>query len=711
MKLPLDHFRLLGVKPKPNKVQVEQVLAERLGNPPSGGYSQDTLNARAQLLQASGSVLRDEQCRQAHDPDKGELPGIELEPGQEIAAPLLLLEAQENFKAFELALELLSRRGEGAAFHDQQQADLLLMATLAARRASREMWTKRLYDQSAQILERAIQLLADHACQAKRKAILEDDLNKISPFRILDLLSQESCTALERQRGLSSLKAFIDRCGGLDRDDDEQCSPLLFQDFFKQIRPCLTIDEQLELFEGYNRQEASTATFLLAYTRTAAGFQRRQPAHVDAALTAMEAVDAEGLEPEKACLLLLLGQPDAAQDMARSCKDPRLCQWLASYPPTSDSLLGLCSFCSQWLEQHVLPCYRDVDPHAKVDLEAYFLDPEVQRYINDRDSLPAPRNKAHGEAKPKRTKDLALFTLVKPAKPAEPAEHTPRSQPTRQQDPLPAPPPSHRSDGAQSSEFPGGMPSPMLSPKSPGETPSLSAPAARGSGAMDFAPTSPQRQTLWPLAAKSALAAGVTVALVVLLRPWSMFTTSETPDSPPPQLPPSPPDAVVGNTLLLPPPVTQAPILFDPPRIQRIQTVQGAQSLDPVGIKILLRAWLDVKSAVVHNTPASQPTPETLDALALLAVPEQVAAVLNQQQRLRERGEQLQVNSTLGDVSLLTQSVNQVSARVEINYTETTVDREGITTNTFGPTILRNDYTFIRGQQGWKLLGFSPSSS
>ena len=123
--------------------------------------------------------------------------------------------------------------------------------------------------------------------------------------------------------------------------------------------------------------------------------------------------------------------------------------------------------------------------------------------------------------------------------------------------------------------------------------------------------------------------------------------------------------------------MTQEPILFDPPQIR---TVQGAQALDPVGVKILLRAWLDVKSAVLHNTHASQPTPETLDALALLAVPEQVATVMNQQQRLREQGEQLQVNSTLGNVSLLTQTANQVSARVEINYTETTVNREGITT-------------------------------
>ena len=710
MKLPLDHFRLLGVKPRASSGAVEQVLIERLGNPPPEGYSVDTLNARAELLRASGACLMDEQGCQAHgrqletNPEGGEDYGIQLEPGQEIAAPLLLLEAQENFKAFALALELLSRRGGATAFHGHQQEELLLMAALAARRASQQMWTKRLYDQSAQILERAIQLLADHPSQAKRKARLEDDLHKIAPFRILDLLSQESCTALERQRGLTSLKALIDRRGGLDADDDEQCSPILFQDFFKQIRPHLTIDEQLELFEGYSQQGASTATFLLAYTRAAAGFQRRQPAHVDAALTTMEAVDAEGLEPEKACLLLLLGQPDAAQDMAMSCQDPRLCQWLAAYPPTSDSLLGLCSFCSQWLEQHVLPCYRDVDPHTKVDLEAYFSDPQVQRYIKDRDSLPAsrhgvPQSQPHGEAKAKRMRDLDLLSPVRSA------AQTPRSGQTRQHDPLPVSSASRWSDAPQPSVSPGVMPS----PECPDETLGSSTPAAGSSKAMDSAPTSPQRPTPWPLAAKGTLAVGVTVVLVAL-RPWSMLTTDRTPGSPPLQASSSPPDAAPGNN---PPPalpsLAEAPILFDR---TRIQAVQKAQVLDLAGVKTLLRAWLDVKSAVLENSsPTTQPSPETLDALALLAVPGQVTAVLNQQQSLRERGEQLHVHGTLDDVSLLSQSPSQVSARVVLSYTESTRNTEGTVINTFGPTILRNDYTFIRGQQGWKLLRFSPSAS
>ena len=700
MKLSLDHFRVLGVKPGGNSSEIEQALIERLRNPPSEGYSLETLDARAELLRASGAFLMDEQRCQSHGrqlettpheggSDERGFSGIELEPGQEMVAPLLLLEAQENLQAFELALELLSRRGETAAFHGHQQGDLLLMAALAARRASQQMWTKRLYDQSAQILERVIQVMAQHASQAKRKAILEDDLYKVAPFQVLDLLSQESCTPMERQRGLRSLKALIDYRGGLDADDDERCSPIVFRDFFKQIRPCLTIDEQLELFEGYSAQGASTATFLLAYTRAAAGFQRRQPAHIDTALAAMEAMDVEGLEPEKACLLLLLGQPDAAQDMVKSCQDSRLCQWLASYPSTSDSLPGLCSFCSQWLERHVLPCYRDVDPRGKVDLDAHFLDPQVQGYIKDRDSLPAPHpgppesksNGANGGERAKQKKDLALFT------PAKPVQQAPQAEQTGQQEPLSLPPPHRWPDV---------------------EGPGTARPAAKSSKAMDSAPVAPQRQTLWPLMAKSALVAGVTVALAVL-RPWSLLiTTAGTPGSPPPQPPsPSSPDAVVVNN---PPPALPSLANTPPPLdLLRIQAVQEAEALDLAGVTTLLRAWLHVKASVLDTSPATQPSPDTLDALALLAVPDQVTAVLNQRQSLRERGEQLNVRTTLGDVSLLAQTPSQVSARVVLTYAESTRDADGATTNTLGPTILRNDYTFIHEQQGWRLLRFSPS--
>lgn len=702
MKLPLDHFRLLGVKPGVNSSEIEQALIERLKSPPSEGYSLETLDVRAELLRASGAFLMDEQRYQAHeqqlktaqgDPDGGGFFGIDLEPDQEVVAPLLLLEAKESLQAFELALELLSQQGETAAFRGHQQADLLLMAALAARRASQQMWTQRLYDQSAQILERIIQVLSGHASQARRKAMLEDDLHKIAPFQILDLLNQESCTPMERQRGLRSLKALIDHRGGLDADDDER-SPILFQDFFKQIRPALTINEQLELFEAYSGQEASTATFLLAYTRAAAGFQRRQPAHIDAALAAMEAMGDEGLEPEKACLLLLLGQPDVAQDMVQSCQDPRLSQWFASYPSTSDSLAGLCSYCSQWLEEQVLPCYRDVDPQDKVDLEAYFANPHVQDYINNKDSLPEHgSNGPSGEGKAKQTKELVLFTPVKSPKAPK---HLPQSWQTGPQEPLLSPPP-HRSSLAD------------VAPPStarPAARPAAS-PAARQGKTMESPPPSPQHQPLWPLLTKGGILVASIIVLLVL-RPWSPRTATVTPPIPPsPQPPSSPPDAVAPTP---PPPelpaLANTPVPFSRPQIQ---AVQEAERLDLAGVTTLLGAWLHSKAEVLDTSSASQPSPSTLDALALLAVPEQVTAVLNQHQLLRERGEQLNVNTTLGDVSLLEQTPSQVSARVVLTYAESTRNADGATTATFGPTILSNDYTFTREEQGWRLLRFSPS--
>ena len=714
MKLPLDYFRLLGIKPEGRAAsvsEVEQALMERLRNPPSEAYSPETLDIRAELLRAGGAFLTDERRYHAHQQQlaaplggdgsgEGGFDGIELEPGQEVAAPLLLLEARDNLKAFALALELLSRRGEAAALHGHQQADLLLMATLAARRASRQMWTERLYDQSAQTLERAIGLLANHASQARRKAMLEDDLNRIAPFRILDLLSQESGGAMERQRGLNSLKALIDRRGGLDAADDEQRSPIVFQDFFKQIRPCLTIEEQLELFEGYSRQGGPTATFLLAYTRAAAGFQRRQPAHVDAALTAMETVDAEGLEPEKACLLLLLGQPDAAQDMVRSCRDPRLCQWFASYPSTSDSLPGLCSFCSQWLEQQVLPCYRDVDPHTKVDLDAYFLDPEVQRYIKDRDSLPPPRHgsleskpEAKGNGKAKETKSPDLFT---PARSVNQAQRDPPPAP------LPSPAPNPWSGGSRSSES--REPEPPASaqfPDEPAGGASSGFTGAAAAEAMDDALDTDDgpRQARWLLAAKSALVV-MGVAVLMVLRPWSVLIPDRTPNAPPPgeggDVPPLP---------ALPPPANTPA----PPESARVLAAPGSPLLDLAGATTLLEAWLESKARVLETSPVAQLDPETLAALNRLATPEQVRAVLDQRRYLQSRGELLKVSATVDNVSLLNRSSREVNIRVVLTYGESTRNRRGVVTSTFGPLTLTNDYTFSRTGQGWQLLRFAPS--
>ena len=88
-----------------------------------------------------------------------EFSGIELEPGQEMVAPLLLLEAQENLQAFELAMELaVSTRRDGRIPWPSaggSVADGRLGSTACF---TADVDARRLYDQSAQILERVIQV-------------------------------------------------------------------------------------------------------------------------------------------------------------------------------------------------------------------------------------------------------------------------------------------------------------------------------------------------------------------------------------------------------------------------------------------------------------------------------------------------------------------------------------------------------------------------
>ncbi len=718
MLLPLDHFRLLGVRPDANSSEVETVLIKRLKEPPSEGYSLETVDARAEVLRASAILLMDEQRRQAHEQQLERVggghgfSGIELEPGQEIAAPLLLVEARENLKAFEAALELLSlKKGD-----HRPHKDLLLLLALAARGASQQMWGQRLYDQSAQILEQVIQLLEPHPSQVKRKRKLEDDLGKIVPFRVLELLSRENGTAQERQRGINNLKMLIDGRGGLDAEDDEASSSIVFQDFFRQIRPYLTIDEQLTLFEEYSKQGSSTAMFLLAYTRAAAGFQRHQPAQIDGALTAIEAVDVEGLEPEKACLLLLLGQPEQAQAMVDSCNDIRLCQWLTSYTSTADHLLGLCIFCGQWLEKHVLPSYRDVPPCPQVDLDGYFSDPAVQNYIKERDSLLAQEHEMAEDMATmpieKEEKELDFFNPVKnPVYSPKPLSWSQESQkdeslPRFSPDPWLSVPQSNlppRSISPQqlvNSPLPQELADSALLTSQPVAPPASQPPSSTAPG------PPPGRKPL-PLVIKSAVAVAGVIALVSL-RPWSIWTTDRMGHTLDAQILESPPETGVLN---LPPALSVPAESPSPSNHDQVQRAQAAEVLDLMGIEIILQAWLNRKSAVLSSSLTTPLNTEALRELALLAVPSQVMAVERQHQNLREQGEQLQVETQLRDVSLLSQTPNQVRARVELIYTETTLNTAGTPTKTLGPLNLQNDYIFTREQQIWKLLGFAPSQS
>ncbi|MEN9387572.1 MAG: hypothetical protein RLZZ255_548, partial [Cyanobacteriota bacterium] len=111
MELPIDHFRLLGVSATTDSETVLRTLQQRLDRAPDQGFTVDTLQARAELLQSSAELLSDEERRHSYereltaiaDTGAGAIAALDIPPSREVGGLLLLMEAGQAQEAFEAA--------------------------------------------------------------------------------------------------------------------------------------------------------------------------------------------------------------------------------------------------------------------------------------------------------------------------------------------------------------------------------------------------------------------------------------------------------------------------------------------------------------------------------------------------------------------------------------------------------------------------------
>lgn len=679
MELPLDHFRLLGVSPGVGYDMVLQALKRRLDTPPGDGYSAATIDARAELLRISAGLLSDPQRRYQYelaltsfqDAGPGQIPTVEVPQPLQVAGLLLLLEASQPLEAFEAAMDLL--QGHKVASVDRDgAADLDRLVCIAAHAAAWDVWNQRLYEEAADILEKALRVFANQSRPSPHpwRQRLQSDLVKLRPYRILDLLSRDLAASREREQGLELLRELIEERGGLDAEDDPQMSPVDFQSFLKQIRTYMTVSEQLDLYEAWSRRGSTSAEFLCVYAMAACGFQQRKPEHVRQALARINAMPVEGLEPEQACLLLLLGRTEEAQSRIESCHDPALSRWLSAH--ANDPLAGLCAFCHDWLSKQVLPGYRGMDP--VVDLDAYFVDRDVQSYIEAADQEGLWTDE-HGEKVDIDGTDLTADgqeEAVKPSPDAGEADH----------------------DAARVLQFePPALGQGRLETATPypDPPPDRNKPrAAAGSRARRQRRIS-QPEVLWGLVLIAGLGGGF----------WLWGSRQ-------------PPAAVTPTPSQPEPETAQQPEPEMP--LTPLQVAQAAEILDGMAVKVLLEAWLQLKSAVLAgSTRGAGISAEQLNRLTQLAAPNLAEAVRNQRQQLRRNGERLDVQARPTVITVLEprpdQLPDQTTARVVLEYTETTIDAQGTATGRSGPKTFSNDYVFARTSVGWKLQSFGPSPS
>ena len=394
MDLPIDHFRLLGVSPSADPASILRRLQTRSDSPPDDGFTHEGLLQRQALLRRSADLLTDSSARADYEAallslsasHPNETVGLDLAASSEVAGLILLWEAGSAHEAFQLARQGL-QPPQAPALGSGREADLTLLAALACRDAARDEQQQRRYESAAQLLREGIDLQQRMGKLPDQQASLQQELDDLLPYRVLDLLSRDLSDADARQRGISLLDGLVRDRGGLDPDGltldaaDASMVQADFESFFQQIRRFLTVQEQIDLFRGWLAEGSVEAGCLAVFALAAAGYSRRKPEFLEQARDQLKQLGASDLDPMPllGCLDLLLGNVSEASLHFSAIRDQELLRWLAEHP--GDHLAAQCEYCRVWLERDVLPGYRDVDATG-VDLDAWFADRDVQAYVD-----------------------------------------------------------------------------------------------------------------------------------------------------------------------------------------------------------------------------------------------------------------------------------------------------------------------------------------
>ena len=394
MDLPIDHFRLLGVSPSADPASILRRLQTRSDSPPDDGFTHEGLLQRQALLRQAADLLTDPGARADYEAallslssfHPNETVGLDLAASSEVAGLILLWEAGAAYEAFQLARQGL-QPPQAPALGSGREADLTLLAALACRDASRDEQQQRRYESAAQLLREGIELQQRMGKLPDQQAGLQQELDDLLPYRVLDLLSRDLSDAEARQQGISLLDGLVRDRGGLDPEGLNADPPAAamgqadFESFFQQIRRFLTVQEQIDLFRGWFAEGSIEAGCLAVFALAAAGYSRRKPEFLEQARDQLQQLAASDLDPMPllGCLDLLLGNVSDASLHFSAIRDQELLRWLAEHP--GDHLAAQCEYCRVWLERDVLPGYRDVDATG-VDLDAWFADRDVQAYVD-----------------------------------------------------------------------------------------------------------------------------------------------------------------------------------------------------------------------------------------------------------------------------------------------------------------------------------------
>ncbi|MFN7907307.1 MAG: IMS domain-containing protein [Microcystis sp.] len=414
MRIPLDYYRILGIPFQVSAEQIDLAHADRGRQLPRQEYSQTAIIARQHLLDEAYQVLSEPDRRRDYDaqffdpnplllnPESsaenldsqgGELaaaspeyptPQITIAPADLVGALLILQELGE----YELVIRLAETYLD---LEPTTRPDMILTLALAYGELSREYWQDKNYEQAASTAAKALTRLEQEQMFPQVASEIRHDCDRLRPYRILELLSQEKKPSLARQRGLNLLEEMLEARGGIDGQGDDRSGLGVdnFLRFIQQLRVYLTQAEQEKIWVKEAQRPSAVGNYLLVYALIARGFAQKQPAAIVAASDRLQQLQKhQDVSIERSICALLLGQTEQASTILETSQEQEILNYIKEQSGQSPDLLpGLCRYGEHWLQTEVFCHFRDL-VDQKASLKEYFAEEEVQNYLEELSGFP-----------------------------------------------------------------------------------------------------------------------------------------------------------------------------------------------------------------------------------------------------------------------------------------------------------------------------------
>ncbi|MFN5513359.1 MAG: J domain-containing protein, partial [Cyanobacteriota bacterium] len=434
MRIPLDYYQVLGILPEAPEEQIGLAYQDKIVQMPHLGFSESALDARRTLLKQAQTVLSDPDQRREYDqlwwgksgekllaevdltaeepePETEKEPFLEVEESQLIGALLILQELGDYALSLELAEMTLQSQSENT--------DYLLILALSYLELSRDQWHNQDYEQAAASVLKALARLQTVGQFPALQEEIREELYKLRPYRIFELLTRPQTEVGARQRGVDLLRALIQDRGGIEGRGNDQ-SGLNGEDFVKfiqQLRGHLTLEEQAELFLPEASRPSALAAYLGFHTQVAKAVTQKQPAQLQVAQQLLDTLaNRQDVTLEKAICALLLGQTESALDWVTQTQDAEALSAIRDLSQNEPDLLpGLYVYTENWLQEELSPYFCELPP-SFLRLDDYFNDLDVQNSLETYSLTPPLSSPPEPSALPAMAIPLSTYPDDRPEK-------------------------------------------------------------------------------------------------------------------------------------------------------------------------------------------------------------------------------------------------------------------------------------------------------